>query len=74
MKCVLLAGGLGARLREETEFRPKPIVPVSSEPNLSFMSYQDFIVHTGYRGENIRQCFHNFESMNSNFRVAIGSR
>jgi glucose-1-phosphate cytidylyltransferase len=34
MKVVLLAGGLGTRLREETEFRPKPMVPVGGKPIL----------------------------------------
>lgn len=81
MRIVLLAGGLGTRLREETEFRPKPMVPVGGKPILwhimktfAFHGYQDFIVCTGYRGDYIRQYFHEFEAMNSDFTVKIGSK
>ena len=79
MKIVLLAGGLGTRLREETEFRPKPMVPVGGKPILwhimkTFAHYghQEFIVCAGYRGDYIRQYFHDFEAMNSDFTVHIG--
>ena len=79
MKIVLLAGGLGTRLREETEFRPKPMVPVGGKPILwhimkTFAHYghQEFIVCAGYRGDYIRQYFHDFEAMNTDFTVHIG--
>ena len=79
MKIVLLAGGLGTRLREETEFRPKPMVPVGGKPILwhimkTFAHYghQEFIVCTGYRGDYIRQYFHDFEALNSDFTVKLG--
>lgn len=81
MKIVLLAGGLGTRLREETEFRPKPMVPVGGKPILwhimkTFAHYghQEFIVCAGYRGDYIRQYFHDFEAMNSDFTVHIGQQ
>jgi glucose-1-phosphate cytidylyltransferase len=81
MKVVLLAGGLGTRLREETEFRPKPMVPVGERPILwhimkNFSSYElnTFIVCAGYRGDVIRQYFRDFETMNSDFTVRIGSK
>ena len=81
MKVVLLAGGLGTRLREETEFRPKPMVPVGGKPILwhimkNFSSYEvnEFVVCAGYRGEVIRQYFRDFETMNSDFTVRIGSK
>jgi glucose-1-phosphate cytidylyltransferase len=81
MKTVLLAGGLGTRLREETEFRPKPMVPVGGKPILwhimktfAHFGHQDFVVCTGYRGDYIRQYFHEFEAMNSDFTVKIGSK
>ena len=71
MKIVLLAGGLGTRLREETEFRPKPMVPVGGKPILwhimkNFASYdhKEFVVCAGYRGDVIRQYFRDFETMN----------
>jgi len=81
MKTVLLAGGLGTRLREETEFRPKPMVPVGGKPILwhimktfAHFGHQDFVVCTGYRGDYIRQYFQEFEAMNSDFTVKIGSK
>lgn len=81
MKVVLLAGGLGTRLREETEFRPKPMVPVGGHPILwhimkHFASYghKDFVICAGYRGDVIRQYFRDFETMNSDFTVKIGSK
>jgi glucose-1-phosphate cytidylyltransferase len=81
MKMVLMAGGLGTCLRGETEFRPKPTVPVGGKPilwhimkTLAFYGYQEFIICTGCRVEKIDQYFHIFESMNSDFRVKIGSR
>ena len=81
MKTILLAGGLGTRLREETEFRPKPMVPIGGKPILwhimksfAFFGHKDFVVCTGYRGDSIRQYFYDFEAMNSDFTVKIGSQ
>ena len=81
MKTVLLAGGLGTRLREETEFRPKPMVPVGGKPILwhimktfACFGHKEFVVCTGYRGESIRQYFYEFEAMNSDFTVKLGSK
>ena len=61
MKVVLLAGGLGTRMREETEYKPKPMVEVGGKPVLwhlmkSFASHAltDFVVCTGYRGDVIK--------------------
>jgi glucose-1-phosphate cytidylyltransferase len=80
MQTVLLAGGLGTRLREETEFRPKPMIPIGSQPILwhimktyAAFDVKDFIVCTGYRGEVIRQYFRDFETMNLDFTINIGS-
>lgn len=79
MKVVLLAGGLGTRLREETEFRPKPMVEVGGKPILwhlmkSFAAHglTDFVVCTGYKGEHIRQYFLDYAAHNSDFTVGLG--
>ena len=55
---VLLAGGLGTRMREETEYRPKPMVEIGGQPvlwhimkNLSVGNFEEFIVCTGYKGQ-----------------------
>jgi glucose-1-phosphate cytidylyltransferase len=56
MKTVILAGGLGSRMREETEFKPKPMVEIGTKPiiwhimkNYNFYGFDDFIVCMGYR-------------------------
>jgi glucose-1-phosphate cytidylyltransferase len=81
MKTVLLAGGLGTRLREETDFRPKPMVPIGNFPILwhimktyAHYSQTDFIVCTGYKGEVISQYFHDFSAQNLDFTVTLGSQ
>ena len=79
MKVILLAGGLGTRLREETEYRPKPMVEVGGKPvlwhimkNFAHHGLDEFIVCTGYRGEVIRDYFLNYEARNNDFTVTLG--
>ena len=79
MKVVILAGGQGTRLREETEFRPKPMVEIGGKPILwhlmkSFTSFQinEFILCLGYKGEMIREYFINYQLMQNDITVDIG--
>ncbi len=81
MKAVLLAGGLGTRIREETEFRPKPMVEVGGRPilwhimkNLSQFGITDFIVATGYKSSMIKDYFLNYEAQSNDFTVELGNR
>lgn len=81
MKVALLAGGLGTRIREETEFRPKPMVFVGGKPILwhimnryASSGFNRFVVCAGYRGEIIREYFREFQSMNSDFTVKLGRK
>jgi glucose-1-phosphate cytidylyltransferase len=76
---VILAGGLGTRLREETEFRPKPMVEIGDRPILwhimkYFSSYgmKDFIICLGYRGDVIRDYFLSYQTRNINMSLRLG--
>jgi glucose-1-phosphate cytidylyltransferase len=80
MKVVILAGGMGTRLREETEYRPKPMVRIGGRPMLwhimkiySHYGYSDFVICLGYKGEMIRDYFLNYETQNRDFAITLGS-
>jgi glucose-1-phosphate cytidylyltransferase len=79
MKAVLLAGGLGTRMREETEFRPKPMVEIGGKPLIwhlmkffSAYSITDFVICAGYKGEQIKQYFLNYAGYNNDFTITLG--
>ena len=81
MKAVLLAGGLGTRMREETEFRPKPMVEVGGRPVLWHImkilgqqAVKDFVVCTGYKSEVIKNYFTNYGAVNQDFTVKLGDQ
>ena len=67
MKVVILAGGLGTRLSEETDLRPKPMIEIGGKPILwhimkiySSFGYNDFIICCGYKGYFIKEYFANY--------------
>jgi glucose-1-phosphate cytidylyltransferase len=79
MKAVLLAGGLGTRMREETEFRPKPMVEIGGKPVLwhimkvlSAQGIKEFIICAGYKGEQIKNYFFNYKLESMDFTVNLG--
>lgn len=81
MKAMILAGGLGTRMREETEFRPKPMVEIGGRPvlwhimkNLAHFGITDFIVATGYKSDMIKEYFLNYEARNNDFTLQLGDR
>lgn len=78
MKVVILAGGQGTRLREETEYRPKPMVEIGGKPVLwhimkiySHYGFNDFVVCLGYKGNMIKQYFLDYKAMNSDFTIDL---
>lgn len=79
MKAVLLAGGQGTRMREETEFRPKPMVEIGGKPVLwhlmkffSAYSIKDFVICVGYKGDQIKEYFLNYAAYNNDFTITLG--
>ncbi|MFZ5789682.1 MAG: glucose-1-phosphate cytidylyltransferase [Pseudomonadota bacterium] len=77
---VILCGGQGTRLREETEFKPKPMVEIGGRPILwhimklyRHFGVRNFVLCLGYRGDMIRDYFLNYRLRNSNFAVDLGS-
>ena len=72
MKTVILAGGIGSRISEETILKPKPMIEINGKPILwhimkiySYYGYNDFIVCAGYKSHLIKEYFMNFELFNS---------
>jgi glucose-1-phosphate cytidylyltransferase len=81
MQTVILCGGAGTRLAEETEVRPKPMVEIGGKPILwhimklySHHGYTDFVLCLGYKGDLIRSYFLNYPTNNSDVRVHIGDQ
>jgi len=77
-KVVILCGGKGTRLKEETEFRPKPLVSVGDMPILwhimkiySHYGFNDFVLCLGYKGEMIKDYFLNYQTNMNDFTLNI---
>jgi glucose-1-phosphate cytidylyltransferase len=79
MKVVIFAGGLGTRISEETETRPKPMVNIGGRPILwhimkiySHYGYNDFIICLGYKGYLIKEYFMHYYLHNSDITIEVG--
>lgn len=80
MKVVILAGGYGTRLSEETEILPKPMIEIGGRPLLwhlmkafSEQGYNEFVVALGYKGEVIKRYFMQFADTASDLGIDLGS-
>ena len=78
MKAVILAGGFGSRLSEETHNKPKPLVEIGGKPILwhimkiySSNNIRDFIICCGYKGYKIKKYFENYSKKNSDVIINL---
>src|SRR4026208_1937397 len=81
MKVVILCGGKGTRLREETEFRPKPMVPIGNRPILwhimktyAHYGHKEFILCLGHKGGMIKEYFRNYSWHDGDVTISPGGR
>jgi len=79
-KVLILCGGMGTRLREETEYKPKPLVEIGGMPILwhimkqfSQAGFNDFVLALGYKGFMIKEYFMNYEWMSNDFTLKLHS-
>ena len=80
MKVIILCGGMGTRLKEETDYKPKPMVEIGGKPILwhimkhyAYYGYKEFVLALGYKGDFIRNYFLNFYNYNTNFTVDLAN-
>ncbi len=80
MKVAILAGGLGTRLAEETEVKPKPMVEIGNQPILwhimmqyAHYNFDEFVIALGYKGEVIKRWMSEYASFQSNMTVRTGT-
>ena len=78
MKCVILCGGKGTRLQNETEFKPKPLILIGNKPILwhimkiyDFFGIKEFILPLGYKGELIKRYFMEYSWRNNDFTLNL---
>ncbi len=76
---IILCGGMGTRLREETEYKPKPMIEIGNKPILwhimkhyAHYGFKEFILALGYKGNVIRDYFINYYKYNSDFTISLG--
>ncbi|MEK7251203.1 MAG: NTP transferase domain-containing protein, partial [Bacteroidota bacterium] len=78
MKVGILAGGVGSRLTEETEIKPKPMVEIGGRPiiwhvmrHYAHYGFKDFVIALGYKGEYIKKYMVDYSALTGNLRVNL---
>ena len=81
MTAIILCGGKGTRIREETEYRPKPMLYIGNRPILWHImklyfhfGVSDFVLCLGYKGHVIKEFFVNYEMLTNDFTVQLGTK
>ena len=81
MKVIILCGGMGTRMHEETEYKPKPMVEIGGKPILwhimkhyAHYGYKEFVLALGYKGNVIRDFFLNYYFYNNDFTTILGNK
>jgi glucose-1-phosphate cytidylyltransferase len=80
MKVVILAGGLGTRISEESDFKPKPMIEIGGKPILwhimkiySHYGFNEFVICCGYKGYVIKDYFHHYYMHEADMTIDLGS-
>ena len=80
MKVVVLAGGLGTRLSEETELKPKPMVEIGGRPILwhilkhyAHHGFKEFVIALGYKGEILKQFFRDYQALSGDMTITLAN-
>ena len=81
MKVVILAGGFGTRLSEETIIKPKPMVEIGHKPILwhimkyySYFGFNEFVIALGYKAEFVKEYFLNYQKLDSDLFLDFSSK
>src|SRR5678815_4533613 len=81
MKVVILCGGMGTRLAEETALKPKPMVEIGGKPILwhimktyAAQGFHEFVLALGYKGDLIKSWFHHYRLTASDFTLTLDGR
>jgi glucose-1-phosphate cytidylyltransferase len=80
MKVIILAGGLGSRLGEQTQVVPKPMIQIGGKPILwhimrtfAYFGHKDFYLALGYKSDSVKEYFLNYRALNSDFTIELKS-